>query len=121
MSAEKAVEEAAREIVDRYGADALPILRKRAEAADEMDDALATKAWRDIVDSAERLLRKDSGGDAMTDAEELREKAQRCRELLRIAERQELRDQLRQWADDFDEEAEALERTADYSTWHSER
>lgn len=51
------------------------------------------------------------------DAEDLREKAQRCRDLLRIADRQEVRDQLRQWAEDFDDEADAMEKVADRSTW----
>ena len=42
-------------------------------------------------------------------ADDLRAKAQRCRDLLRVAVRQEVRDQLREWAEDFDEEAEAIE------------
>jgi hypothetical protein len=49
------------------------------------------------------------------DAQDLRAKAQRCRELLRIAARDEVRAQLRQWAEDFDAEAEAIEHTADRS------
>ena len=44
-------------------------------------------------------------------AEHLRAMAQRCRDLLRIASRQEIKDQLREWAEDFDEEAEATEKT----------
>ena len=49
------------------------------------------------------------------DAEDFRAKAQRCRDLMRIAVRQEVRDQLREWADDFEAEAEAVERMADRS------
>ena len=41
--------------------------------------------------------------------------ADRCRELQRIAARDEVRQQLRQWADDFDAEAEAVETAVDYS------
>jgi len=46
------------------------------------------------------------------DAENLRAKAQRCRDLQRIAVRQEVRDQLREWADDFEVEAEVIDRRA---------
>jgi hypothetical protein len=38
--------------------------------------------------------------------------ADRCRELHRIAIRDEVREQLRQWAIDLDAEADALEKTA---------
>jgi hypothetical protein len=55
---EKLVEKAAREIVDRHGADALPILRERAELAEELQDELAAKAWRDIAKAAERMLKQ---------------------------------------------------------------
>jgi hypothetical protein len=44
------------------------------------------------------------------DARTLRSRAERCRGLLRLAGRDDTREQLRQWADEFDEEAEALER-----------
>ena len=44
------------------------------------------------------------------DAQDLRAKAQRCRDLLRIAVRQEVRDQLREWAEDFETDADAIER-----------
>jgi hypothetical protein len=47
---------------------------------------------------------------AMADAEYFREKAQRCRVLLRTAVRPEVVEQLRRWVDDFEEEAEAVER-----------
>jgi hypothetical protein len=36
--------------------------------------------------------------------------AQRCRDLERIAVRDEIREQLRQWAMDFEAEAEALKK-----------
>jgi hypothetical protein len=42
------------------------------------------------------------------DPEDLREKARRCRELMRIAVRQEVRDQLREWAEDFESDADTL-------------
>ena len=44
------------------------------------------------------------------DPKTLRARADRCRELLRVAVRDDIREQLRQWADDFDDEAHALER-----------
>lgn len=43
-------------------------------------------------------------------AEELRDKAQRCRDLMRVAARDDIRDQLREWADDFDAEARIMEK-----------
>ena len=43
-------------------------------------------------------------------AKTLRARADRCRELLRVAVRDDIREQLRQWADEFDDEAGALER-----------
>jgi hypothetical protein len=47
-------------------------------------------------------------------APEFRAMADRCRELQRIAARDEIREQLRQWADDFDAEADAIEKVAAY-------
>jgi hypothetical protein len=47
-------------------------------------------------------------------AREFRAMADRCRELHRIAVRDEVREQLRQWAEDFEAEAEAIEEVADY-------
>ena len=44
------------------------------------------------------------------DPKTLRARADRCRELLRGAVRDDICEQLRQWADDFDNEADALER-----------
>jgi hypothetical protein len=54
---EKIVEQVAREVLEQYGGDAVPILRERAEVADHLGDELAAKAWRDIADAAERMLR----------------------------------------------------------------
>jgi len=48
-------------------------------------------------------------------AREFRAMADRCRELHRIAVRDEVREQLRRWAEDFEAEAEAIEEVADYS------
>ena len=42
------------------------------------------------------------------DAKTLRARADRCRELLRVAVRDDVREQLREWANDFDNEADAL-------------
>jgi hypothetical protein len=53
---EKTVEQAAREFVEQYGAEAIRVARERAEVADGLQDELAAKAWRDIADAAERLL-----------------------------------------------------------------
>ncbi len=48
-------------------------------------------------------------------AREFRAMADRCRELHRIAVRDEVREQLRRWTEDFVAEAEAIEKVADYS------
>lgn len=48
-------------------------------------------------------------------ARELHAKAQRCRDLQRTAVSEEVSDQLREWAEDFDAEAEAIEKAADRS------
>ena len=48
-------------------------------------------------------------------AQDFRDKAQRCRELLRVAIRDDVREQLREWAADFDAEAERIERPAEAS------
>jgi hypothetical protein len=45
----------------------------------------------------------------MMDAQDFRAMAQRCRDLLRIAVRSEVKEQLRQWVDDFEDEAQAIE------------
>jgi hypothetical protein len=55
---EKTVDQAAREFVDQYGAEAVRVLRELAEVADSLSDGLASKTWRDIADTAERILRE---------------------------------------------------------------
>jgi hypothetical protein len=55
------------------------------------------------------------------DAQDFRAMAQRCRDLLRIAVRPEVKEQLHEWVEDFEAEAKALEgkrsrRTADAET-----
>lgn len=45
------------------------------------------------------------------DARTLRARADRCRELLCGTARDDIREQLRQWVDEFDDEADALERS----------
>jgi len=42
-------------------------------------------------------------------AKTLRARADPCRELLRVAVRDDVREQLREWANEFDDEADALE------------
>ena len=48
-------------------------------------------------------------------ARQFRAMADRCHELLRVAVRDDLREQLRQWATDFEAEAETLDKTVDRS------
>ena len=45
----------------------------------------------------------------MLGPDDMRARARRCRELLRIAIKPEIKEQLREWAEDFEEEAVALE------------
>src|SRR5712692_6519809 len=45
----------------------------------------------------------------MQDADDLRARAYRCRELLRIAVTADVKEQLGQWAEEFEAEAEAVE------------
>jgi hypothetical protein len=45
----------------------------------------------------------------MPDADYFKQKAQRCRELERIAVMAEVREQLRLWAEEFDAQAEGIE------------
>jgi hypothetical protein len=52
----KTVEQVARETVDHYGADAVLVLRERAEQSQAIGDELAAKAWCDIADLAELML-----------------------------------------------------------------
>ena len=44
------------------------------------------------------------------DAQQFRALANRCGELARVAERDDIREQLRQWAIDFEAEAEAADK-----------
>ncbi len=46
------------------------------------------------------------------DAATLRTRANRCRELSRATVDDEMREQFCQWAEEFDEEAEAIETTS---------
>ena len=46
---------------------------------------------------------------------EFRAMADRCRELHRIAVRDEVREQLRRWTEDLEAEAEAIEKASGYS------
>jgi hypothetical protein len=48
-------------------------------------------------------------------AREFRSMAERCRELQRVAVRDDVREQLRQWAEDFEAEAETVDKARDYS------
>jgi hypothetical protein len=48
-------------------------------------------------------------------ARQFRAMADRCHELRRVATRDDVREQLRQWAMDFEAEAEALDKTVDRS------
>ena len=43
------------------------------------------------------------------DAQDFREMVQRCLELVQVAVREDVKDQLRVWAEDFESEAEAIE------------
>ena len=47
---------AARKFVESHGGDALAILSERAERAEERGHRVAARAWRDLADSAARLL-----------------------------------------------------------------
>jgi hypothetical protein len=49
-------------------------------------------------------------------ARQFRAMADRCRELQRVAARDDIREQLRDWALDFEAEAEACEKQTDYSS-----
>ena len=54
------------------------------------------------------------------DADKMRAIADRCRELSRVAVRDDIREQLRQWAEEFDAHADAMEKTADSSAARGE-
>ena len=53
----EAVDQAAREAIDQHGGNAVSILRERAEVSDHLGDELSARAWRDIADAAERILK----------------------------------------------------------------
>jgi hypothetical protein len=53
MNGDRLVRTAAGEIVDRYGADVVPVIRERAEAAKSLGDEIAAETWRKIADAAE--------------------------------------------------------------------
>ena len=55
------------------------------------------------------ILQRGRKVTVSVDAQDFRALAQRCRDLLQIAVRSEVKEQLRQWVDDFEDEAEALE------------
>jgi hypothetical protein len=57
------VEETAREAIKQHGHNAVAVLRERAELADDQGDKLSAKAWRDIADAAERMLREIDQAD----------------------------------------------------------
>src|ERR1051325_3836732 len=46
------IEQAAEEFVEAYGEEAVEVLRGRAEAAAEIDDALAAETWHKAADAA---------------------------------------------------------------------
>jgi hypothetical protein len=52
-----------------------------------------------------------NGALPMMDAEDFRAIADRCRELARVAARDDVREQLRQWEREFEWEAEAVENS----------
>lgn len=72
----------------------------------------ASHAERVFPIGGTRRVHKPGARQAIVDAQDFREKAERCRELLRIAVRQEVRDQLRVWVEDFEAEADAIESRA---------
>ena len=53
----KSVEQTARELVDRFGADAVPVLHKLAAKAEGVGDHHGAAAWRESVHIAEGILR----------------------------------------------------------------
>ena len=63
-----------------------------------------------MASGASRAMPGEEGRASM-DAQDFREMVQRCHELVRVAVRQEVRDQLRVWAEDFESEAEAIENS----------
>ena len=60
MEPNRTVREAAKEFVDDYGAAAVEVLRARAKAAAELDDAVAARTWRKTAEAAEEILSRES-------------------------------------------------------------
>lgn len=50
------------------------------------------------------------------DAQRFRELANRCREPARVAEKDDIREQLRQWTIEFEAEAKAAEKPSRFTT-----
>ena len=50
-------------------------------------------------------------------ARESRALAERCRELQRVAASDDVREQLRQWAEDVEDEAESIQKAPDNSAY----
>ena len=50
------VKKVAADFVQRFGADAVRLLRESAEEADKHNDMPSAEAWRDIADEAELLI-----------------------------------------------------------------
>jgi hypothetical protein len=67
------------------------------------------------------VLGELSGKAGPMDAERFRALADRCRELARVTVRDEVRQQLRDWAHEFDAEAEAGVKTDTAPTDGSKR
>ena len=63
MEEETTVEEAARQIVERHGQEAIEIIRRCREFAESIGDRIASKEWRQIADAAERIVHSDEPND----------------------------------------------------------
>lgn len=61
MGVRTTIDQAAEEFVDQYGEEAVGVLRARAQAAAELDDALAAETWHKAAEAAERKLREAFG------------------------------------------------------------
>ena len=56
MQDDEAIQQVAREYVERFGANAAPELRESAERAEAIGDRLSADTWREIGEVAERML-----------------------------------------------------------------
>ena len=54
---QKMIDHVARQFIDRHGKRAPDILRQHADIAATQGNGLSTRAWLDIAEAAERLLR----------------------------------------------------------------